>query len=297
MDITVGTRVRSFDFESRDLEGERACYVEGVVVGIVDEGMDCPRYNIRVERKVFGGKECEVPEGHHVYPPVNGTRTTFGRTTNGVEVAHEGEPCPVCDEYHDHDEHYLDAETVELHISPDPGFVKKYGKRLKAAGGSYRHARGYASSRIVFVPFTHPDLADAILRDFPGSKKTTVIFRGPCDQGPGSSNVRYWYRDNPQSVRDIYDTFVTERRASQHFRSFVESRYEQAVALNEQNRIQQAREEACAKLLKSEAAAAVRDLINDMAARLKDEGFADKDVQVTVRNFFNRCQETVRPSQ
>ena len=53
--IQVGSKVRSFDF-ARDgrgcqLEGERACYVEGVVEGFKDlEG--CERYVTRVDRKV-----------------------------------------------------------------------------------------------------------------------------------------------------------------------------------------------------------------------------------------------------
>ena len=83
--IEVGDKVRSFDFDyCRDLTGERACYVEGYVVGIEPHG-GCDRYVIAVDRAVFGGEEREVwPK--KVYPPVNGTRKLMGGTCSGVEV-------------------------------------------------------------------------------------------------------------------------------------------------------------------------------------------------------------------
>lgn len=82
--IRINDTVRSFDFSmNRDLEGERACYVEGVVEGFKElEG--CTRYDIRVTRAVFGGEEVEVEEGERVFPPLNGTPTTLGRITDGV---------------------------------------------------------------------------------------------------------------------------------------------------------------------------------------------------------------------
>ena len=88
--IEVGSKVRSFDFargdSGRDLAGERACYVEGVVEGFKEvEG--CERYVIRVDRKVFGGEEEDIlGRFPHVYPPVNGTPTSLGGVCNGVEL-------------------------------------------------------------------------------------------------------------------------------------------------------------------------------------------------------------------
>lgn len=88
--IKVGSVVRSFDFAAgkygRDLEGERACYVEGVVeeIGEVIEG--CPRYKIRVTRDVFGGEEKPTRVGTYVFPPINGTPTMLGRVMESVEV-------------------------------------------------------------------------------------------------------------------------------------------------------------------------------------------------------------------
>ncbi len=91
MTISVGDRVRSFDFATspggRDLEGERACYVEGVVEDLVRiDG--CLRYKILVERDVFGGKEESTRVGRYMHPPVNGTPRLIGgaSVTNFVEL-------------------------------------------------------------------------------------------------------------------------------------------------------------------------------------------------------------------
>jgi hypothetical protein len=82
--ITEGQRVRSFDFDGRDLEGERACYVEGTVMGF-DNIQGCDRYVIKVSKRVFGGEEV-TPEDDTFIPPVNGTPTWMGGVTNCVEA-------------------------------------------------------------------------------------------------------------------------------------------------------------------------------------------------------------------
>jgi hypothetical protein len=92
--IQVGDRVRSFDFAEtfddgaqfgRDLEGERACYVEGTVLEMSDrEG--CSRYEIHVDRDVFGGEDSDRRVGQVVYPPVNGTPKSFGGACDFVEL-------------------------------------------------------------------------------------------------------------------------------------------------------------------------------------------------------------------
>lgn len=76
--IGVGHRVRAFDFGSTD-----TCYAEGVVEEITVPVEGCPRYKLRVERRVFDGKEQTSFE-EYVYPPVNGAHTTTGRLTNLV---------------------------------------------------------------------------------------------------------------------------------------------------------------------------------------------------------------------
>jgi hypothetical protein len=81
--IKIGDKVRSFDFESRDLTGSRAAFIEGNVVGfLVIEG--CTRYEIAVSSRVFRGLS-EAISTAKVYPPLNGTRKLFGGVTNGVE--------------------------------------------------------------------------------------------------------------------------------------------------------------------------------------------------------------------
>jgi hypothetical protein len=93
--MKIGDKVRSFDFAEnfdgeifgRDLEGERAAYVEGKLVNIQVHprfGYDC--YEILVERDVFGGKESDRRVGEKVYPPVNGTSTMMGRVCDNVEL-------------------------------------------------------------------------------------------------------------------------------------------------------------------------------------------------------------------
>ena len=88
--IQVGDKVRSFDFVQgdfgRDMEGERACYVEGVVEAFVEQE-GCPRYEIRVKVDVFGGEESDRRVGCLVYPPVNGTPKLFGGVCDNVELA------------------------------------------------------------------------------------------------------------------------------------------------------------------------------------------------------------------
>jgi len=88
-EITVGTKVRSFDFAGRELTGERACYVEGTVVakGKCPPVCVCSKhYHILVARQVFGGRERTELVGEIVYPPLNGTEGMFGATDGVVKI-------------------------------------------------------------------------------------------------------------------------------------------------------------------------------------------------------------------
>jgi len=93
MEIQIGNRVRSFDFadgpDGRALEGESACYVEGVVMAI-EEIRGCDRYKILVDRDVFSGKESDNRVGNEVFPPVNGTPTLISGNTDYVELIPNG---------------------------------------------------------------------------------------------------------------------------------------------------------------------------------------------------------------
>lgn len=85
MEIKIGSKVRSFDFyTNRDLTGSLAFFMEGVVTKI-ERIEGCDRYVIEVTRSVRGGEErSNFPSV--IVPPVNGTPTTMGRITDGVEV-------------------------------------------------------------------------------------------------------------------------------------------------------------------------------------------------------------------
>lgn len=91
MCLNIGDKVRSFDFDSRDLEGPKACYIEGVVeaIGKCDGFPDCERYKIKVSRQVFGGKEYAHLVGQYVFPPKNGVRKLFGGVCNAVQKIEE----------------------------------------------------------------------------------------------------------------------------------------------------------------------------------------------------------------
>jgi len=80
----IGDRVRSFDFHgNKEVEGPRACYMEGQITGITRE-FDCWRYKIEVRKCVGGGKvQTDFPSV--IYPPLNGTERMFGEVCNGVE--------------------------------------------------------------------------------------------------------------------------------------------------------------------------------------------------------------------
>lgn len=84
--ISVGDRVRSFDFQCRSLTGGRAAYAEGTVDAIGDFlGLGFDQYRIKVERQIFGGKELPAEDRDpEVFPPVNGTRSILGGVTDGV---------------------------------------------------------------------------------------------------------------------------------------------------------------------------------------------------------------------
>ena len=89
--IKIGDKVRSFDFSHhRDISGKNAHYVEGVVVDIgnVLRMPGCTRYTIDVTARIWCGEREEDidPRENLVYAPVNGTRTTMGRITDGVEL-------------------------------------------------------------------------------------------------------------------------------------------------------------------------------------------------------------------
>lgn len=85
--INVGDRVRSYDFPGND-----ACYIEGEVTHLQWHN-GCNQYRIKVTARVWHGEREDNIERHtFVLAPVNGTDTTFGDVTCGVERINEGNP-------------------------------------------------------------------------------------------------------------------------------------------------------------------------------------------------------------
>ncbi|MBU9200448.1 hypothetical protein KTD31_03645 [Burkholderia multivorans] len=80
--LAVGDRVRSYDFAHTP-----TCYVEGRIEEITAHMDGCPRYMIRVEKRVFDGLTLSVGADAYIYPPVNGIPTRLGGITNLVERA------------------------------------------------------------------------------------------------------------------------------------------------------------------------------------------------------------------
>jgi hypothetical protein len=94
--IVPGDYVRSLDFPGPIVRRDD-CYVEGYVAEIRTED-GCPRYVIRVQRRVVEGLEREVaPAWKWVYPPVNGTPHAFGGVCDGVSkvAACQAAPRPL----------------------------------------------------------------------------------------------------------------------------------------------------------------------------------------------------------
>lgn len=85
--IDVGDRVRSFDFESRDIDGPKAYYIEGTVVELV-MFQGCARYRIKSEIIVRAGDVASfIPKDfEYILPPINGTPKLMGGECEGVEL-------------------------------------------------------------------------------------------------------------------------------------------------------------------------------------------------------------------
>lgn len=87
----------------------------------------------------------------------------------------------------------------ELHLNPSSEFAKKFGKKVKAAGGTYSSCRGYCDTRYVTVPSACVELIDALLAAYPdpcsgrrGRRGTCAVLRPPSYfSGPAWVVVQY----------------------------------------------------------------------------------------------------------
>ena len=84
--VKVGDKVRSFDFDSHEVEGRDACYVEGVVESIEGHPMGGGGEYVKflITKKIFSGKERTGSVGEFNWVPQNGQETWTGKLTNHI---------------------------------------------------------------------------------------------------------------------------------------------------------------------------------------------------------------------
>lgn len=90
----------------------------------------------------------------------------------------------------------------ELHLDTDPELVKKWGKKIKQAGGRYSHCRGYSDTRYVHIPTTTVGMSigDALINEF-GYKKVCVVARSREMHLPANVSVSYVSRPYASLVK------------------------------------------------------------------------------------------------
>jgi len=105
---------------------------------------------------------------------------------------------------------------IELHLSGNPEFTRKYGQKVKAAGGRYSECRGDSSIRFVHLPLSCGDLANKLIREYGqtrrGNGRATIIFRGKCESFReshvhASVVVQEVSKDSADPVSDGYASF------------------------------------------------------------------------------------------
>jgi hypothetical protein len=72
-------------------------------------------------------------------------------------------------------------KSVELHLGSNPEFTRKYGAKVKAAGGRYTECRGHSNTRFVDLPWTDEsrDLANKLIAEFGRLNNRTVVVLRP----------------------------------------------------------------------------------------------------------------------
>ena len=98
------------------------------------------------------------------------------------------------------------ATSVCLHITTDPTFTRKYGKKVKEAGGYYSSVIGLTSTRYVFIPFDprNFELIDKIVEKF---EAFTLIIKGNFN-GEGIPGV--YHKKNINSINVLYKGWLKD---------------------------------------------------------------------------------------
>jgi len=103
----------------------------------------------------------------------------------------------------------MDPTHVELHLSHSPDLPRVFGKKVKAAGGTYTACRGHRRSRSVTLPFT-PDtyaLINVLVRAY-GNRKTAMIALGTRVSGSMAwMNVHYVSREEQEPATVFLDRY------------------------------------------------------------------------------------------
>jgi hypothetical protein len=71
-------------------------------------------------------------------------------------------------------------QKLELHLSKDSYLPKRFGKRIRALGGTYSSVRGNKHMRFVHLPNDDPGrlLANQLIKQFAMGLRNTVVLRG-----------------------------------------------------------------------------------------------------------------------
>lgn len=109
------------------------------------------------------------------------------------------------------DEHRVlkDPACVEIHFSKYNDLVKRHGKAIKAAGGTYTHCRGNRSTRTVVLPIRDDTrlLIDTLVMTY-GRGKTTMIARGTgVDRSMAWMDVHYVSRNDDCPIGTFLDLY------------------------------------------------------------------------------------------
>ena len=84
--IKVGDKVRSFDFDCKEVDTINSCFVEGVVESIEGhpQGGGGEYLKFKISRKIFSGEEITQTIGDFNWVPQNGQKTWTGKLINNV---------------------------------------------------------------------------------------------------------------------------------------------------------------------------------------------------------------------
>ena len=84
--IEIGDKVRSFDFDCKEVDTINSCYVEGIVESIEGHpiGGGGKYIKFKITKKIFAGEDLKETVGEYNWVPQNGQETWTGKETNNA---------------------------------------------------------------------------------------------------------------------------------------------------------------------------------------------------------------------